>query len=89
MRSPAAVGMRGTGLRLKGGPRGSDEDVSPTVFRLFFEDLDRSLDGGLNANMVAKHSFEGVHLDRRLHDELIATAIKRSPCRRFDPLRHW
>ncbi|WP_141841499.1 hypothetical protein [Humibacillus xanthopallidus] len=37
--------------------------VSPLLFGLFYEDINLSGDGGLNANLVNNHSFEGVYVD--------------------------
>ncbi|MGY1551358.1 alpha-L-arabinofuranosidase C-terminal domain-containing protein [Microbacterium sp. A588] len=63
--------------------------VSPTLFGLFYEDLNRACDGGLNANVIANHSFDGTYLDRRLHNELIAMTTKRRGRVARDPGRHW
>lgn len=63
--------------------------VSPTLFGLFFEDLNYGLDGGLNANLVNNHSFEAVYLDRRGHNLLRALVTKRAPRRVPDLTRHW
>ncbi|PPJ21626.1 hypothetical protein C5E45_31025 [Nocardia nova] len=63
--------------------------VSPTLVGLFFEDINFACDGGLNANLVNNHSFEGVYLDRRLHSEFVAVVTRRRPRRKFDRARHW
>ncbi|TFV49576.1 alpha-L-arabinofuranosidase C-terminal domain-containing protein [Blastococcus sp. TF02A_35] len=60
-------------VRPGAGPR-----VSPLLFGLFLEDINFACDGGLNANLVNNHSFEGVYLDR-----------ERSGARRIDRTRHW
>ncbi|HQG11709.1 MAG TPA: hypothetical protein PK219_11055, partial [Dermatophilaceae bacterium] len=49
--------------------------VSPLLFGLFYEDINLSSDGGLNANLVNNHSFEGVYLDPK-HKELRALAMR-------------
>jgi hypothetical protein len=38
--------------------------VSPSLYGIFYEDINFSCDGGINANMVMNYSFEGVFLDR-------------------------
>ncbi len=38
--------------------------VSPMLFGLFLEDINFSVDGGLNANMVNNYSFDGVYLEK-------------------------
>lgn len=63
--------------------------VSPTLFGLFLEDINFACDGGLNANMVNNHSFDGVYLDRRLYSDRIALFTKRRPHRKIDRTRHW
>lgn len=66
-----------------------DRAVSSTLFGLFYEDLNRACDGGLNANVIANHSFDGIYLDRRMHNELIAMTTKRRGRVIRDPGRHW
>ncbi|MEW9870741.1 alpha-L-arabinofuranosidase C-terminal domain-containing protein [Arthrobacter sp. HS15c] len=63
--------------------------VSPTLYGLFLEDINFACDGGLNANMVNNHSFDGVYLDRRLYSDRIALFTKRRPRRKIDRTRHW
>lgn len=63
--------------------------VSPTLFGLFYEDLNRACDGGLNGNVIANHTFDGTYLDRRLHNDLIAMVTKRHARTEHDPTRHW
>ncbi|ROQ00943.1 alpha-L-arabinofuranosidase [Rathayibacter sp. PhB93] len=36
--------------------------ISPTLYGLFLEDINFGCDGGLSANLVNNHSFEGVYL---------------------------
>lgn len=63
--------------------------VSPTLIGAFLEDINHAVDGGLNANLVANHSFEGVYLRRGLHTNTVAAVTHRKPRVRIDPLRHW
>ncbi len=51
--------------------------VSEHLYGIFFEDINFSCDGGINANMVNNYSFEGVYLDRATDSRVI------------DPLRCW
>ena len=51
--------------------------VSPHLYGIFYEDINFSCDGGINANMVMNYSFEGVFLDRKTEQRVI------------DPLRGW
>ena len=51
--------------------------VSPHLYGIFYEDINFSGDGGINANMVMNYSFEGVFLDRKTEQRTI------------DPLRGW
>ena len=52
-------------------------EVSPHLYGIFYEDINFSCDGGINANMVMNYSFEGVFLDRKTEQRVI------------DPLRGW
>ena len=52
-------------------------EVSPHLYGIFYEDINFSCDGGINANMVMNYSFEGVFLDRKTESRII------------DPLRGW
>jgi len=38
--------------------------VSEKLFGLFLEDINLSVDGGLNANVVSNHSFDGIYLEK-------------------------
>lgn len=51
--------------------------VSPELYGIFFEDINFSGDGGLNANMVKNYSFDGVFLNHE------------GRCAEHDPLRYW
>ncbi len=51
--------------------------VSEHLYGVFYEDINFSGDGGINANMVMNYSFEGVFLDRKTDERTI------------DPLRGW
>lgn len=66
----------------------ANRSVSPLLFGLFYEDINLSGDGGLNANLVNNHSFEGAYLDPR-HGELRSLTRKTAPARRLDRPRHW
>lgn len=67
--------------------------VSDTLIGLFWEDINYSCDGGLNANLVRNYSFDDVYLTRRKvndfdfllghikPDEHLATEA--------DPIRYW
>jgi alpha-N-arabinofuranosidase len=76
--------------------------VSDHLFGLFIEDINYACDGGLNANLVNNHSFEGVYAERgtvpfappelaaELGEEGVAQLIVLTPGRRvFDRARHW
>ena len=39
----------------------STHQVSERLYGVFFEDINHSADGGLNANMVNNYSFDGVY----------------------------
>ncbi len=51
--------------------------VSEHLYGVFYEDINFSCDGGMNANMVQNYSFEGVFLDRGTDERTV------------DPLRGW
>lgn len=67
---------------------GAHRPVSPLLFGLFYEDINFSGDGGLNANLVNNHSFEGAYLDPA-HSELRALTLRSIPRRHHDRPRHW
>ena len=56
---------------------GTGHEVSPELYGIFFEDINFSCDGGINANMVNNYSFDGVYFS---HEEQRAVS---------DPLRFW
>lgn len=56
---------------------GTGHAVSPDLYGIFFEDINFSCDGGINANMVNNYSFDGVYFS---HEEQRAVS---------DPLRFW
>lgn len=61
-------------------------DISPTLYGLFYEDINRSADGGLYAEMIQNRSFEEFHFDTydaRSGENGISTGRVR------EPLRHW
>ncbi len=51
--------------------------VSENLYGIFYEDINFSCDGGLNANMINNYSFDGVYFDKAKQ-----RAVK-------DPLRYW
>ena len=55
-----ATGARPPRTVLTARPNEATRGVSPTLFGLFLEDINFACDGGLNANLVNNHSFEGV-----------------------------
>ncbi|QOL31782.1 alpha-L-arabinofuranosidase C-terminal domain-containing protein [Bifidobacterium eulemuris] len=59
--------------------------VSDRLYGVFFEDINLSADGGLNANMVNNYSFDGVYLD---HHTLRLAGGERWRTQ-ADPLRFW
>ena len=40
-------------------------EVSDTLFGIFLEDINYACDGGLNANMVNNHSFDGIYMENK------------------------
>ena len=63
----------------------STHQVSERLYGVFFEDINHSVDGGLNANMVNNYSFDGVYLD---HHTWRAAGSDRWRTQ-ADPLRFW
>lgn len=59
--------------------------TSGRLYGVFFEDINHSADGGLNANMVNNYSFDGVYLDH--HTWRLAGADRWRT--QADPLRFW
>ena len=53
--------------------------VSEMLFGLFLEDINFSVDGGLNANMVNNHSFDGVFLKKGGAFDSIRLALFKKP----------
>lgn len=56
---------------------GNVKEISQNLYGIFFEDINFSCDGGINANMVCNYSFDGVFFS---NEELKAVD---------DPLRYW
>lgn len=57
-------------------------DISPTLFGLFYEDINHSADGGLYAEMIQNRSFEDFHFDTydaRSGENGVSTGRVRSP----------
>lgn len=63
--------------------------VSDILLGAFLEDINHAIDGGLSANLIANHSFEGAYVSRHLHTNTIAAVTRRRPRPVSDPLRHW
>lgn len=61
--------------------------VSDLQFGLFLEDINWACDGGLNANMVQNHSFDGIYVDRTATEDTVTRREKVSE--HFEPLRFW
>ena len=61
--------------------------VSPLLFGLFLEDINFACEGGLNANLVNNHSFDGVYLDPQAAFAALMAGAPLSPV--YDPLRNW
>ena len=65
-------------------------EVSDTLFGIFFEDINFSCDGGLNANMVNNHSFDGVYMDNKgMNNFSIILGITKHINPKIDRLRYW
>lgn len=62
--------------------------VSPLLYGLFLEDINFSVDGGLNANRIANHSFDGEYMSKSYH-MMMAIALKVPPKVKADHLRYW
>lgn len=58
-------------------PKHGGHDINPRQIGIFFEDINFSCDGGINANMINNYSFDGVYF----------SAETQEPVR--DPLRYW
>lgn len=67
--------------------------VSDTLFGLFWEDINYSCDGGLNANMVRNYSFDEVYMVKRKASDLAFVTGRIKTDERIateaDPLRYW
>ena len=75
-----------SGFKLNVGAR--THRVAPLLFGLFLEDINFTCDGGLNANMVVNHSFDGIYMKKSYHS-MMAIALKVPPKLREDRLRYW
>lgn len=69
--------------------RAAEQPVSRSLYGLFLEDLNFGADGGLNANLVNNHSFEGVYLQAPRRSDALALLTRRKPRRLLDHTRHW
>jgi alpha-L-arabinofuranosidase len=62
--------------------------VNPLLFGLFLEDINFACEGGLNANLVNNHSFDGVYLDpQAAFAALMGGGPPLTPV--YDRLRYW
>ncbi len=63
-------------------------DVSPLLFGIFLEDINFACEGGLNANLVNNHSFDGVYLNPQ---DMMALFMGQGPplTPAYDRLRYW
>lgn len=88
--SPISLGSPDTrSFALRIDSRAPGTAISPTLFGLFLEDINFAADGGLNANVVNNHSFEGAYLNRKYRTSLTQMVTKRKPKRLYDRTRHW
>ena len=63
-------------------------EVSPLLFGLFLEDINFACEGGLNANLVNNHSFDGLYINpQEALAALMAGASTVNPV--HDRLRYW
>ena len=81
--------MTARAVTLTADPARASGEVSPLLIGAFLEDINHAIDGGLGANLLANHSFEGAYLSRRLHTNSIAAVTRHRPRRVTDALRHW
>lgn len=66
----------------------STHDVSPLLYGLFLEDINFACDGGLNVNMIANNSFDGVYMENSCNQmDIITTKI--APNFFNEHLRYW
>jgi hypothetical protein len=63
-------------------------EISPLLYGIFLEDINWACDGGLNANMVRNHSFDGLYIQKKYSD-LAAYNFHVKPDRIPDRLRYW
>jgi alpha-N-arabinofuranosidase len=63
-------------------------EVNPLLFGLFLEDINFACEGGLNANLVNNHSFDGLYLNPQ---EGLAALMGGAPTVTpvYDRLRYW
>jgi alpha-N-arabinofuranosidase len=69
--------------------RSARRQASPTLFGLFFEDINHACDGGLNANLVNNHGFDAIYTSRRPWTPYAALLTKKPSPRVLDRTRHW
>jgi alpha-L-arabinofuranosidase len=62
-------------------------DVSPLLFGIFLEDINFACEGGLNANLINNHSFDGVYLNPQDMMTLFTGGAPLVPV--YDRLRYW
>lgn len=66
----------------------STHDVSPLLYGLFLEDINFACDGGLNVNIIANHSFDGVYMELS-YNQMDALTTKKPPKFINEHLRYW
>lgn len=68
----------------------AERTVSRTLFGLFLEDINFAVEGGLNANLVNNHSFDGVYEQGGAPVDTSVPLEHRPRSRpRYDRARHW
>lgn len=63
-------------------------EVSLQLFGLFLEDINFACEGGLNANLVNNHSFDGVYLNPQVVASMFSSGDK-AEASVYDRLRYW
>ena len=63
--------------------------ISDTLFGIFMEDINRTLDGGINANMVNNPSFDGRYVKKMGFPVLKYFFIKFKEAEVVERLRYW
>ena len=64
-------------------------EVSPLLYGLFLEDINFTCDGGMNANRIANHSFDGVYIEGSYDNMLDGIYQRLEPDVYPERLRYW